>query len=281
MSNRTRDDYRAGVPWWVTTIQPDVPAATAFYGELFGWEHEEKDGGFTVARLDGRTAAAIAPLPAGVEQGGWVTQVLTDDADETARRVTASGGTVLAEPFEEPAGRITVFADPHGAVLAALDPSKVADPVHLGAEAVNEAGAYAMSQLASPDPDAAVAFYGEVFGWTAEAMDFGGMTAYLLRLPGYVGGEPQQPVSREVVAVMLGAQPGQPPSWNVDFWVWDVPEALAQAERLGARVLMPATQTPNGHTGVLMDPGGAVFSVTTVTPVEEEHARRKAAASGA
>jgi hypothetical protein len=69
---------------------------------------------------------------------------------------------------------------------------------HRGAEVVNEPGAWAMSLLSTPDAEAATAFYGAVFGWQTE--DFGGAT--MLRLPGYVGGEPQQPVPRDVVAVM-------------------------------------------------------------------------------
>lgn len=43
----------------------------------------------------------------------------------------------------------------------------------------------------------------------------------MFRLPGYLGGEPEQPVSREVVATM--APPGEaskaPPRWAADFWV--------------------------------------------------------------
>ena len=68
-----------------------------------------------------------------------------------------------------------------------------------GAQLVNEPGAWAMSRLDTPDPEGAAAFYGEVFGWTTEA--FGPATMF--RLPGYVGGEPEQPVSREVVAAMM------------------------------------------------------------------------------
>jgi predicted enzyme related to lactoylglutathione lyase len=32
-----RDRYPHGVPCWVDTLQSDVEAALAFYGELFGW----------------------------------------------------------------------------------------------------------------------------------------------------------------------------------------------------------------------------------------------------
>src|SRR4051812_28317739 len=35
-----RDDYPAGVPCWVDTLQADVNAALDFYGQLFGWTFE-------------------------------------------------------------------------------------------------------------------------------------------------------------------------------------------------------------------------------------------------
>src|SRR5918995_31923 len=97
-----------------------------------------------------------------------------------------------------------------------------------GAQLVNEPGAWAMSQLDTPDPEAAAAFYGEVFGWTTEA--FGPVTMF--RLPGYVGGEPAQPVSREVVAVMMPAQDG-PARWDVNFWVDDLEAAVTRSEAGG------------------------------------------------
>ena len=58
-----------------------------------------------------------------------------------------------------------------------------------------------MSALSTPDPEARNAFYGAVFGWETDS--FGPMT--LWRLPGFVGGEPAQPVPRDLVAV---GQPG-------------------------------------------------------------------------
>lgn len=42
-----------------------------------------------------------------------------------------------------------------------------------------------------------------MFGWTTEIFDTGGGEVELFRLPGYLGGEPQQPVRRDVVAVMV------------------------------------------------------------------------------
>src|SRR5215213_4382208 len=121
-----RDGYEHGVPCWVTTMQPDHQAAGAFYGELFGWQlRDEHDNGYLLARRRGRVAAAVTPMPPGVEPPPapeWVTSVWVDSADAAAAAATAAGGTLLTEPFDAPTGRLTVIADRAGAVLAAWEP---------------------------------------------------------------------------------------------------------------------------------------------------------------
>jgi predicted enzyme related to lactoylglutathione lyase len=116
-----------------------------------------------------------------------------------------------------------------------------------------------MSVLATPDSEAANAFYHHVFGWETDS--FGPMT--LFRLPGFVGGEPEQPVPRDLVAV---GQPGETPRWDVGFWVDDVDATAERAESLGGAVLQPPQDAPVGRTAVLADPQGAPFSVSRVTP---------------
>src|SRR3712207_9314953 len=80
-----------------------------------------------------------------------------------------------------------------------------------------------MSQLNTPDPEGAKTFYGAVFGWETETFDMGGGEITMWRLPGYVGGEPEQPVSREVIGVMVPMSGDRSPEdvqahWSVDFW---------------------------------------------------------------
>ena len=58
-------DTRAGVPCWIDTSQPDPAAAARFYGELFGWELEDRmpagaDGHYFMAALDGPRSRASA-----------------------------------------------------------------------------------------------------------------------------------------------------------------------------------------------------------------------------
>src|SRR3954452_18610843 len=248
-----RNGYEPGVPCWVTALQPDCEAGSRFYGELFGWDTPLADGFFT-ARVRGRDVAAIAPQPSGADSdmAAWITNVYTDDPDAAADRARTAGGQVLAEPFDVTGGRLTVIADPAGAVFGAWRGR--------GAQLVNEPSAWAMSRLDTPDPAGAAGFYGALFGWTTEA--FGPFT--LFRLPGYVGGEPEQPVSREGVAAMA---PGDGPArWSVDFWVDAVAAAAERARAGGGRVLAEPFDMPIGRTAVLADPFGAAFSVSRAQP---------------
>jgi predicted enzyme related to lactoylglutathione lyase len=242
----------------------------AFYGELFGWEFEGPGGmpagggGYFVARLAGSDVAGVGCQPAEIagDPAAWTTQVRVDSADAVAERVRAAGGSVLAGPLEAaPAGRLVVLADPDGAVLCAWEAG-----IREGAQRVNEPGAWSMSVLNTSDPERAASFYGEVFGWRSEALDPAN-GIQLWRLPGYVGGEPQQPVPRDVVAVMAplpsnGSGPAGKAHWAIDFWVHDADRVAERAAAGGGSVLVAPHDVPIFRQAVLADPWGAVFSVS-------------------
>ena len=250
-----RDGFEHGVPCWVDTWQDDLDASVAFYTGLIGWDAQVGDE-YTMFTLRGLDAAgAGAPQPAGTP-AAWTTYVWVDDADQVAARAAAAGGTVVREPFDSlDGGRMAIVADPAGAALGVWQPGE-----HRGARVVNEPGAWAMSALSTPDPEGAEAFYGTVFGW--ETLAFGDV-ATMFRLPGFVGGEPQQPVPRDVVAVMM---PGERAAWNAGFWIDDVDTAAERAAALGGSVLSPPADTPFGRDAVLADPAGAVISLSRVVP---------------
>lgn len=252
-----RDDYPHGVPCWVTCLAPDVAAATDFYGELFGWsfDHDEA-AGYAIARLRGREVAGIGSLSAAGPdvQAAWITEVRVDSADAAAEQAGDAGGRVLAGPMDlQPAGRLTVLADPADAVICAFEAG-----ARKGAQVVNEPGAYAMSGLRTTDTDGAARFYGAMFGWEPEP--FGPMTMW--RRPGYVGGEAEQPVPRDVVAAMEPQADAPPSAWHVDFWIDDADAAAATAERTGGSVVGAVEAVGPFRRAILADPGGATFSVS-------------------
>ena len=122
----------------------------------------------------------------------------------------------------------------------------------------------AMSHPSSADPEGAAAFYGALFGWTTETFGEGDGAVTMFRLPGYVGGEPEQPVSREVVATMSAAGGDGAPGWSVNLWDRDVDATTAKAVELGGRVVAAPFATPISRMAVLADPHGATFSIANV-----------------
>lgn len=271
----TRDEYQAGVPCWVETLQPDPRAAMRFYEALLGWAFSEPEvtggglpGEYFVARVKGRDVAGIGTLPTGdpptPAMPVWSTFVRVPSAAESAERAVNAGGHLLLGPLDAgPAGRWAALLDPTGAAFGLWEADDRA-----GAQVVNEPRTWTMSALHTPDPAAAAAFYGAVFGWDSQPLAPNAPVA-LFRLTGYIGGEPGQAIPRDVVAIMTSTEPGPdgpsiPPHWNVNLQVDDSDEIAARAVELGGQILIAPMDTPGFRSAVLMDPQGATFSISHV-----------------
>jgi uncharacterized protein len=240
-----RDGYQPGVPCWVDTWQPDAAAAVGFYTQLFGWTAEDSMSAdspamYFMCKLFGRDVAAVGgpPSEGAPPAPAWRTYIWVDSANDTAAKVTDAGGSVVMEPFDSlVGGRIAVVADPEGALFGVWQPG-----AHKGAQLVNEPGAWAMSQLNTRDTEGAKAFYGAVLGWETDTLDMGEGEITLWRVPGYLGGEPEQPVSREVVGVMAPMSGDRfsadtTSHWSVNFWVDDTDAITDRAVQLGGNAV--------------------------------------------
>jgi uncharacterized protein len=218
-----------------------------------------------MCRLRDRDVTAIgSPPPVPDHTPVWGTYVWVESAEETAAKAPEAGGSVAVQPFESlDGGRIAILTDPAGAVFGIWEPGQ-----HRGAEIVNEAGAWSMSLLNTRDPERSPAFFRALFGWEPEEMEGGGGVS-MMRLPGFEGGEPEQPVPRDVVAVMAPMSADQfpdevPSHWSVDFWVEDADATAEKAAKQGGAVIAPPYDVPGVglRQAVLADPQGATFSVT-------------------
>jgi uncharacterized protein len=245
--------YDNGIPSWVDVSSPDLDASRAFYGGLLGWEcpvGPPEAGGYSVCELGGKTVAGVGPQMNPDFPPAWMSYVNVDSADDTVAKIKASGGTVFAGPMDVmDAGRMAVFADPVGAVLGLWEPGN-----HLGAQVVNEPGAYCWSELVTTDLDASKAFYDAVFGWGAADLGPGGENAYTEWKVGErsVGG---------MMAKRADMPAEMPPYWGVYFAVDDADATAAKAKELGGQVLMGPMDIEPGRMAVLSDPVGVMFNI--------------------
>jgi predicted enzyme related to lactoylglutathione lyase len=276
-----RDGFPAGVPAWVDSSQPDVDAATAFYGALFGWQFEARGGGsddrYAVATLDGQSVGAVAsPSVGGRQTPEWTTYVAVDDADAALERVRGAGGAVVTGPKDRfGLARTALCTDLDGATFGLWEPGSIR-----GAQAVNAPGAWNFSELNTDDAEGATRFYGSVFGWETDEVDMGAMSGTMVRMPGYAEfleainpGTKQRhidfgapPGFTDCVAWFLPLSDGAEPHWSITFSVADADATATRARELGAGVLVEPFDMPMVRSTVIRDPAGATFTANAFVP---------------
>jgi uncharacterized protein len=111
---------------WFELSTHDPERAKAFYGSVFDWnttEFKMGDGASEVYEIfshgpgEQDAHGGIAPIggmnPVTVPR--WTPYFDVENADATAARATAAGGTVVIPPTDIPPGRMAYIADPAGA----------------------------------------------------------------------------------------------------------------------------------------------------------------------
>lgn len=258
MSERT--SYEPGTPSWVELGSPDLDASIEFYGALFGWEvpesaNAEATGGYRLAMKDGKAASGMMPLMQEGQPPAWTSYVSVANAAATAAAVKEAGGNVIAEPMEVlDLGSMAIFVDPTGAVFGVWQPN--AFP---GAGLVNEPGALSWNELNTRDREGAKAFYGAVFGWTFDDVEFEGAGGYTtINLGG-------NPVGGILDMTERGVPEQVPAHWQVYFAVEDTDAAIDQVKQAGGSVMVEPIDIPAGRFSILVDPHGASFAVIALS----------------
>jgi hypothetical protein len=149
-------------------------------------------------------------------------------------------------------GRMAVVADPTGAVFSLWQARS-----HIGAQVVNEPGAFSWNELYTTDPNRAADFYSGLFGWKREArhMDFGDYVIF------------EQGGTMMAGMMQIPKEWGPIPShWLVYFAVDDCDGAVDKARRLAANVTVaPMDIETVGRFAMLTDPQRAAFAVIKLT----------------
>ncbi|MDI3422551.1 VOC family protein [Streptomyces luteolus] len=256
-------DFANGAPCFLDLGAPDVPAATAFYGAVLGWDFESMgDGGGDMEggmfRSDGKLVAGLGKLTEQGARSAWMIYFKVADADAAKQSVETAGGTVRVEPMDlEDWGRMAQFTDPLGGQFAVWQPRKDA-----GVEKVDEPGSLSWTELYTTDAAAAKAFYTTVLGWRYSDMDLpGGGGTYSLITPADQPEERMHGGIMQMPAEHLSLANGKP-YWHPVFNVTDCDAAVAKVTENGGSVQMgPEDAEGVGRMAVCVDPAGADFVV--------------------
>lgn len=241
--------YPNGTFNWIDLGTTDITGAKPFYAGLFGWEMEDlpaEAGTYTMCRLQGKDVAGMHEHSAD-EGTDWSSYISVDDVDKSTSKAGELGATILIEPFEIPgASRMSLIRDPSGAQVSLWQGKG-----HIGAGLVNEIGSWSWNELVTADPDAAKAFYAELFGWEADVVP-GPIDRASFKLGELLIGGMHQPIG-----------PERAPRWTVSFRVADVDHTAQRAQELSGTVLLPPMDIPIGRLAMIAGPAGADFGVAS------------------
>jgi uncharacterized protein len=172
----------------------------------------------------------------------WSSYVSVDDVDAAAARARELGAEVMAEPLDVmEAGRMAVLRDPTGALLHLWQARG-----QIGAGRVNDPGCMCWNELATPEPDRAGTFFGELLSWTAQTDESG---YAVIELDGARNGG-IRPVQDE-----------EPAHWLVYFTTTSCEETAAAIREAGGSVHVGPMDVAMGRIAVVADPQDAVFAL--------------------
>jgi predicted enzyme related to lactoylglutathione lyase len=118
-------------------------------------------------------------------------------------------------------------------------------------------GAFSWNELMTSDPDAAAAFYGQLFGWRFEKMDMGMPYQVIKAGDTSVGGIMGKPPGSEALA----------PTWGGYVTVADADATAKRCVELGGKVVHGPADIPTvGRFVVLLDPQGAAITAIAYNP---------------
>src|SRR4051794_33936560 len=158
----TRERHEPGTFSWVDLATSDAEAAKAFYGEVLGWEYDDREVGegmqYSLAERDGKVVGALFKSD---QPPHWNSYISVESVEDSAKKADEAGGKVLQDPLDVgDAGRMAAIQDPSGAAVMIWEGKE-----RIGADLVNSPGALAWNDLMTHDVGAASEFYCEVFGW--------------------------------------------------------------------------------------------------------------------
>ena len=213
--------YPPGTPSWVDLGTPDIPGAAVFYGGLFGWDTPEgsPETGYVNCTYKGRSVAGLG------RQTGPGSAVL-DHLRSRWRAPTRPRPTWREPAAPRSSSRWTSrrWAEWRCSSIRSVHPSRSGKrPTTSVPPSSTSRTRSAGTRWPTRDPDTAVRFYGEVFGWEAvdDPQSAHGYRMWVLggrRVGGLLTMDENFPA-------------GIPPHWMPFFAVDDIDAAITRTQR--------------------------------------------------
>jgi uncharacterized protein len=247
---------------WYELMTPDAGASTAFYGAILDWTivNSGQDG-FDYREIqagDGGYIGGIMQLTPEMADAhpGWVGYIAVADVDASVASIEKAGGKLCMPARDlEGVGRFAMVADPQGAMFYVMT-SATGETSHAYAEHEPMIGHCGWNELATSDPQAAKAFYGQQFGWAAAGeMDMGEMGAYHFL---------QASDQRFLIGAAYKKIEADPMShWLFYFRVANLDAAMGAVKANGGQIYMEPVALPDGpdFSMIAYDPQGAAFGL--------------------
>ena len=239
---------------WHDLLTDDVNSVKSFYGNLFGWTFDDggdPDAVYTTILLNSNPIGGIVYLEK--KEGNinyaaqWMEYISVNDVDEVFKEVKKQNCKVYREPFDIlDRGRIAIFADLRGALIAILSSSS-GDP---GDEEV-EYNNWFWDELWTDDIDNSVNFYKSLFGYTTEEYKTRSDKDYVMF----------RTTERRRAGVLKIPFDEVKPNWLPYVAVKDVKEVENKVEGLGGKIMVSSDKIIGNDAAILADPSGAVFTI--------------------
>lgn len=240
---------------WRDLLTENSEGVRSFYRELFGWTFRETgDSKYTLILHRGRPIAGMFTVgkdTKDINESQWVSLLSVSDVDAAVSQVREDSGQVHVAPVDvSPRGTVAVVSDSQGALLAFVK-TNGGDPPDREAAF----GDWLWTELWTYEVDRALAFYGQLAGYTHETA--GEKDDYTILQS---SGAPRAGI------LELSTKEIRP------HWVpyVRVENAKAIADRVdelgGALVMAPRDDVRDGTVAIIADPSGAVMAVQEWTP---------------
>jgi uncharacterized protein len=239
---------------WYDLITSDVNGAIEFYEDVIGWGTHPFGESYVMWTAGETPVGGVTTLHHDQKPTGstphWMAHVTADDVDALTKKAASLGAKTLAPPEDIPTvGRFSVIADPQGAVIA-LFTSKDRTTARPAEPTTRY---FSWNELMADDPEAALRFYSQLFGWQKTDAVESPLGTYQMYGKGgrTFGGMGKRPKDYPA-----------PPHWLYYVKVDDLDAALERVKKGGGQVMHGPMEVPGGdRVAQCMDPQRAAFAL--------------------